>query len=131
MRNLNRNETTIYYALYTGDSEQLDSDNLYTGEVVATYSTPVALKASVSAARGMADIDLFGINTSYTKTVIVDDIDCPIDEHSRLWVDRTPTDENGLDVPHNYEVVQVAKSFNHITYAIKQVDFSLHEVISG
>ena len=131
MRNLNRNEQTSYYALYTGDAEQMDSNSLYTGEVVASYSTPVALKASVSAARGMADIDLFGVNTSYSKTVIVDDINCPIDEHSRLWIDRAPTDANGLDVAHNYEVVQVAKSLNHIAYAVQQVDFGLSEVISG
>lgn len=131
MRNLNRNERTIYYALYTGETEQLDSNSLYTGEVVASYSTPVALNASVSASRGTADLDLFGINTSYTKTVIVDDIDCPIDEHSRLWIDREPTDGNGLPVAHNYEVVQVAKSLNHIAYAVQQIDFGLSEVISG
>ena len=131
MRNLNRNERTIYYALYRGEEEATDSNNLYTGEVVASYDEPVAIKASVSAARGVADIDLFGINTSYSKTVIVDDIDCPIDEHSRLWIDREPTDANGLDVAHNYEVAQVAKSLNHIVYAVTQVDFGLAEVISG
>lgn len=131
MRNLNRNERTIYYALYRGEEEETDSNNLYTGEIVAAYDDPVALKASVSAARGTADIDLFGVNVSYSKTVIVDDISCPIDEHSRLWIDREPTDANGLDVPHNYEVVMVAKSLNHITYAVQQVDFSLPPTVSA
>ena len=131
MRSLTRNKSTIYYAMYMGDVENIDRNGLYTGETVPTYGDPVELKASVSAARGMADVDLFGINVSYTKTVIVDDINCPINEHSRLWIGRTPTDENGGDVAHNYEVVQVAKSLNHITYAVQEVDYALTEVISG
>ena len=130
MRSLNRNETTIYYALYSGSTEAT-KDGLYTGEVVANYATPVSIRASVSAARGTSDIDLFGVNTSYSKAVIVDDVTCPINEHSRLWIGRTPTDANGLDVPHNYEVAQVAKSLNHITYAVQQVDFALPPVVSG
>ena len=118
MRSLNRNETTIYYALYNGKTEEVDADGLYTGVVVAAYKAPVSIRASVSAARGTSDIDLFGVNTNYTKTVIVDDMSCPIDEHSRLWIGTTPAH------PHNYEVVLVARSLNHITYAVKQVDFS-------
>lgn len=118
MRNLRRNESTIYYALYNGETEAVDADGLYTGVVVPTYAEPVAIRASVSAARGTADLDLFGVNVSYTKAVIVDNISCPIDEHTRLWIGTAPTS------PHNYEVVAVAKSLNHITYAVKQVKFA-------
>lgn len=115
MRNLSRNKEVIYFALYEGVGENV-VDGLYTGEAIPQYSSPYSIKASVSAARGTAEMDLFGINTTYTKTVIVDDMTCPIDEHSRLWIGRTP------DQPHNYEVVQVAKSLNHIAYAVLQVD---------
>ena len=73
----------------------------------------------------------YSASTSYSKTVIVDDTNCPIDEHSRLWIDRTPTDALGADIAHNYEVVMVAKSLNHITYAVKQVDFTAEAVVSG
>lgn len=131
MRSLNRNKSVIYYSLYKGETEQIDSNNLYTGVVVPSYEDPVSIRAVVSAARGTADLDLFGVNISYTKAVVVDDIDCPIDEHSRLWIDRSPTDANGVDVPHNYEVVQVAKSFNHITYAIREVDFAFSPIASA
>lgn len=118
MRNLCRNESTVYYALYDGETEAIDADGLYTGVIVPTYESPVAIRASVSAARGTADLDLFGVNVSYTKAVIVDDISCPIDEHTRLWIGVDTTE------PHNYEVVAVAKSLNHITYAVKQVKFA-------
>ena len=131
MRSLTRNKEVIYYSLYKGEEEKVDSENLYTGVVVPSYEAPVSIWAVVSAARGTTDIDLFGVNTPYTKSVIVDSTDCPIDEHSILWIDRSPTDANGLPVAHNYEVVQVAKAINHITYAVRQVEYSEAEVISG
>ena len=118
MRNLSRNKSTIYYALYDSKSEVQDEDGLYTGDNAPSYTAPTEIRASVSAARGTSDIDLFGVNISYTKTVIVDDMSCPIDEHSILWIGIS-TDE-----PHNYEVVQVAKSLNHISYAVQEVDYS-------
>lgn len=118
MRNLARNKSTIYYALYDSKSEVQDEDGLYTGDNAPSYTAPTEIRASVSAARGTSDIDLFGVNISYTKTVIVDDMECPIDEHSILWIGVTP------DKPHNYEVVQVAKSLNHISYAVQEVDYS-------
>lgn len=127
MRNLGRNKSTIYYALYSGMTESVDADGNYTGVPVPSYGTETPIKANVSAARGTADIDLFGTDISYSRTVIVDDMSCPINEHSRLWIDCTP-DNN---TPHNYEVVQVAKSFNHIAYAVQEVNFALPPVVSG
>lgn len=118
MRNLARNKSSIYYALYDSKSEVQDEDGLYTGDNAPSYTAPTEIRASVSAARGTSDIDLFGVNISYTKTVIVDDMECPIDEHSILWIGVTPNE------PHNYEVVQVAKSLNHISYAVQEVDYS-------
>lgn len=118
MRDLDINKSTVYYALYIGMTEQM-VDGLYTGTLVGTYAAPVAIRASVSAARGTSEIDLFGINASYTNTVIVDDIECPISETTRLWIGITP--EN--NTPHNYEVTAVARSLNHIAYAVKKVEY--------
>lgn len=110
MRNLERNKTDVKYQLYTGETEELDGDGLYTGEKVPTYGTPVTIRASVSAARGTADLDQFGINVPYTNTVIVDDMSCPIAEDSRLEINGNP-----------YAVLLVAKSLNHITYAVQRL----------
>lgn len=126
MLSLARNQQTIHYALYSGTTEAQDADGLYTGDWEETYADAVAIEATVSAARGTSEIDLFGLNESYTKTVIVDDTDCPIDEASILWIDADPdTDE------HNYEVVRVAKSLNHITYAVQKVDVGPSPTISA
>lgn len=125
MRMLLKNKRTIYYALYTGKTENVDSYGNKTGEYVENYSAPIELKINVSAARGSLDLEQFGINTQYTKTMVTDDLNCPIDEESILWIDRVP-DSNGEagSVKHNYAVVQVAKSLNQITYAIKEVSVS-------
>lgn len=111
MRNLERNKRTIYYTLYMGLVEAVDDNGYYTGEKPPQYSDPVAIKASVSAARGSSDVELFGINANYTNTIIVDDMDCPVDEHSLFWIDENP-----------YAVVLVAKSLNHIAYAVRKLD---------
>ena len=120
MRSLTRNKQRIFYSLYTGKQEVRDEWGNLVSEPVLTYDTPVEYYINVSAARGTADVEQFGINTAYTKTMVTNDLTCPIDETTRLWVGKEPTD-NGVEVPHNYVVVMVARSVNSITYAIKEV----------
>lgn len=118
MRTLNRNKQTIYYALYKGNTEITDSYGDPTGESVATYDTPVKLRCNVSASRGTADSELFGIDLNYSKTLCVEGVNCPIKEDSILWIGRTPD----KDTKHNYVVVAVAVSLNNTVYAVKEVN---------
>ena len=115
MRSLDRNKQKIFYALYEGKEDIRDELGNLIGEPVLRYGNPVEYFINVSAARGTADVDLFGINTNYTKTMVTNDLSCPIDETTRLWINR------GTDKAHNYVVVSVARSINSITYAIKEV----------
>lgn len=119
MRSLERNKHTFWYALYLGKQDVVDSDGQKTGEKTLAFSPIVKSKANVSAARGTADIEQFGVNTDYSRTITTSDMDCPINEHSRIWYDTLPTN------PHNYEVVTVAKSLNSITIAIREVKVSV------
>lgn len=118
MRTLNRNKQTIFYALYEGNEESYDEYGNVTGEPVIKYSDPIEFKANVSPARGQSDVEQFGINANYTKTIVTDKMDCPIDEHSILWI-NIPTSE-----PFNYVVTSVARSINSITFAVKEVETS-------
>ena len=124
MRSLSRNKQKIYYSLYLGKTPIIDEDGNLTGEYILSYDTPVEYQINVSAAHGTADVDQFGINTIYTKTMVTNDMTCPITETTRLWVGKEATvtaDEVTTVTPHNYVVVSVAKSINSITYAIKEV----------
>lgn len=124
MRSLARNKQKIYYALYLGKTDPRDEWGNITGEPQLTYSTPAEYHINVSAARGTADVEQFGINLNYTKTMVTNDLTCPITETSRLWIGKEATvtvDEVTTVTPHNYVVVSVAKSLNSITYAIREV----------
>lgn len=118
MRTLNRNKQTIYYALYKGNTELMDSYGDPTGESVPAYGDPVKLRCNVSASRGTAEAELFGIDLNYSKTLCVEGTSCPIKEDSILWIGRTPDN----DTKHNYVVVAVAVSLNNIVYAVREVD---------
>ena len=118
MRTLLRNKTPIYYALYLGRTAMVDTDGNETGDFTETYTEPVCMWANVSANKGEAFVEPFGADLDYTKSIITDDLTCPITETSRLWIDREPT------APYNYAVVRVAKSLNHITFAVQEVSVS-------
>lgn len=118
MLSLERNKQTIYYALYQGSTDVVDSDGFYTGEKTSTYCTPVEMRVNVSPARGDTDVDIFGINEKYSKTLVTTDMNCPITETTRLWIGIDTTE------PYNYRVVRVAKSLNSIVIAIEEVSVS-------
>lgn len=124
MWTLESNKQTIYYAQYLGSSPTVDSNGFRTGEATKQYSDPIPLRINVSATRNTyaligdtTAIEPFGISTEYTKTMVTEDVDCPVNETSILWIGVEPSETQ----KHNYVVVQVAKSINSIVYAIKEV----------
>lgn len=119
MRTQKRNKSSVYYALYNGVQELTDASGNYTGEYAPSYGTPVKIRVNVSAAKGTADVEQFGIDTPYSKTIVTDNMSCPIAEDTVLWIGKTPSAGE-----YNYVVVRVAKSINSITYAVKEVDVS-------
>lgn len=120
MKLMKRNTRTIYYALYTGRGEPIeDSDGYETGESAVVHGTPVALVCNVGAVeKGETWIAVFGIEDNYDRVIVTDDMSCPIDENTVLWVDVAPTNST----PYDYTVWRVSKYLNHIAYAVKKVD---------
>lgn len=119
MKALARNRQTIYYALYKSKEKLYDSYGLYTGDHIITYESPVAIEMNVSPAKGMADVEMFGVNTNYAKVLVTDDMSCPIDETTVLWIGHAP---NLNADNYNYRVAKVAKSLNSITYAVAELE---------
>lgn len=118
MRTLNKNKQDFYYALYSSKTMATDANGLKTGEVVETYTTPAKMSANISPASGSAELEMFGMDTNYSKTIATDMMNCPITETSRLWIDVEP---NLTASNWNYEVVGIAKSLNSVRYAIREV----------
>ena len=123
MRDLKRNQQTFYYAMFAEATEVIDPvSGLKTGERTKTYTTPVAMKANISPARGYADLKIFGKGLDYSKTICTCEMDCPITEESVLWIEKDPFDGNGNATSYNYIVTQVAKGLDNILYAVRKVD---------
>lgn len=114
MQMMGANMQTIHYALFTGEVMAVDENGYKTGERVKAYSDPVPMRINVSAARGTADVEQFGIATDYTKTMVTADMNCPIKEDTILWIGVS------TDSDWNYSVVKVAKSINCISYAVME-----------
>lgn len=124
MRCLARNKSTFSYCLYDSKEAITDEYGNKTGEYIVKYEDPVTMKANISSAQGESQTEQFGNNIQYDKVIITDDMSCPIDENSVLFVDKavsTDTDDNPL---YDYIVKKVAKSLNSISYAISKVDVS-------
>lgn len=125
MRSLERNKQTVYYALYSGKTEIVDADGNRTGSYIEGYHDPVAISVNVSAARGTAEIEQFGIAVNYTHTIETTDMSLPIDTDSILWIGITPdSDGEAGAVKHNFVVATVATSLNSKMIAVREVDVS-------
>ena len=120
MRDLIRNQRTLYYALRTGEMENTDDNGNLTGESTPTYGEKHMLRCHVSASVGNDTVSEFGSFTNYTRTMTVSNRHCPIDEDTVIWFGVTP-DNN---TPPNYIVTKRADSKNGILYALLEVEAS-------
>lgn len=123
MKLMKRNLSPVYYCLYSDRVPLLDADGYETGETTVGYGEPVKLMCSVSPAMGYAQVNMFGNLESYDKVLITDDMTCPIDENTVLFVDKAPEVKDGKPL-YDYTVRRVAKSLNAISYAVSKVKVS-------
>lgn len=108
MRLLRRNTTTVYYRPYIGKSERMDG-TLHTGEKQAAYGDPVAYRGNVSVATGQNVNELFGVNTPYTHTLLLDMPGADIRDTGLIeWRGET------------YEIKGVYPSPNFLSIALKR-----------
>lgn len=117
MRTLVRNRTPFWYALYEGNTPDVDDDGYYTGENSPQYTEAVLYEqGNISAAKGDAQIEQFGNLETYDKVIVTADMECPITENSILWIDETDPTK-----PHDYVVTRIGKSINGIAIAVRKV----------
>lgn len=124
MRTMERNKVPFWYLLYDRKEPIKDEYGNETGEYRVSYKPAVQQEENVSAATGSAQVEQFGNFISYDKVIVTDDLTCPIDENTVLFIDKEPEyDENGTPL-YDYIVKRVAKSLNSISIAISKVSVS-------
>lgn len=115
MRDLARNMRGLWYAVPVGTSPILDEYGNDTLEVEAAFSSPLHLRANVSANAGQEAVAAFGSYTEYSRTVSITGAECPLVEGCRVWFGVEPSKS------HNYTVARVADSKNGYLVALREV----------
>lgn len=130
MRSLKRNKVKFYYALYRGVVSRLDEYGNETLEQNETYYAPVEAEGHISIPTGFKNSNVFGNIEDYDKVIIIDDINCPIDEQTVLCIDTQPSFDEEDHLIYDYIVRRVSKSFNSISvYVSKVVEQKTVEII--
>lgn len=124
MKTMKRNQVPFWYLLYDKKEGLTDEWGNETGEFAVIYKPAVQMKANVSAATGYAQVEQFGNFAGYDKVIVTDDLSCPIDENSVLFVDKEPEYAKDGAPLYDYIVKRVAKSLNSVSYAVSKVSVS-------
>ena len=124
MKTMERNKTPLWYLLYDKKVPVMDDDGNETGDYRVIYKEAVQRKENISAATGSAQVEQFGNFISYDKVIVTDDLSCPIDENSVLFIDKEPEYDPDGNPLYDYIVKRVAKSLNSISYAVSKVNVS-------
>lgn len=124
MRTMERNKQDFWYLLYDRKEPVMDEDGNETGEETVVYKSAASFRANVSAATGASQVEQFGSLTGYDKVIVTDDMACPIDENTVLFLDKEPEyGEDGKPL-YDYMVRRVAKSLNSVSIAVTKVSVS-------
>lgn len=123
MKILKRNKTPFWYQLYDRTKTVEDEDGNEVGSAVV-YKDAVEMRGNISSATGSAQVEQFGNFAGYDKVIVVDDMSCPIEETTVLFIDKKPEYDAEGNPLFDYVVKRVAKSLNVIAYAVKRVDVS-------
>lgn len=125
MKIMERNKRPLWYLLYDRKVPAVDTEGNETGEEIIVYKPAVAIRANVSPASGSSQVEQFGNLAGYDKVIVTDDMSCPIDENTVLFVDKEPEYREADGKPlYDYIVKRVAKSLNTIAYAVTKVSVS-------
>ena len=115
MRNLQRNQRDLYYAVPVSTEPILDEYGNDTLEVETIYSAPTLLRVNVSANVGQDAVAVFGNQTDYSRTISIAADSCPLIEGCPVWFGIS------TDGANNYKVVKVADSKNGFLVALQEV----------
>lgn len=139
MTTLKRNKRPFYYCLFASAITVLDEYGNESGEQILTYADAVLSHGNISQATGQSNAEQFGTLENYDKVIVTEDLNCPINENSVLFIDKAPeyktvpiytatavtTTASSVSVPvPDYIVRRVAKSLNSVSIAIRKVTVS-------
>ena len=122
MRTLAKNYTKLVVLNYEGEEKRKIGD-LYTSETIVKYSKPITFMGHISGARGNSQVEVFGTDTNYDKTLVLSKRkfdELKLTENSVFFVDKKV--EYKDDAPlYNYRVSRIAETINYVVVALVKV----------
>ena len=126
-----RNKQKMYYALYqsvtevtTGDTITIDgvTVNVEDGSTKSSYGEAVAFKGNIAMTGGEVNETEYGIDKSkYSAVLVMNKGEIPIDEHSLIWFETTPTSPVDASTA-DYKVVKLVPSLNVDKYLLQRIE---------
>lgn len=119
-----------------GDDEEnvnyiVDEYGHETGEVIHRYSEAIEMWANISPASGQVQAEQFGNLADYDKVIVTCDMDCPIDEHTILFIDKEPEyteyTANVVEAPE-IDALYASETFETRTYLLPKYDYIVKRV---
>lgn len=118
MRDLKRNKQLIHFKNIIKTVEIIDENGNGTGSFQSIYGDMQELYINISASKGVVNANPFGAGLQYDK-ILLTSLNLDINEYSVFWIDETD-----LTKPHDYIISKIARSLNHIQYAVKRLNLS-------
>ena len=123
MRNLIINKTKIIALNYKSEQDVLGGDGYYTGEKTIEYTKPITFYAHISGARGSSQVEIFGTDVSYDKTIVLSKSEfdkLKITENSVFFIEKKPT-YDGTTPLYDYRVSRISITINEVVIALQKV----------
>ena len=124
MRQLECNKTLIKALNYKDTEDVVDSQGYKTGEKKVIYSPVITFKAHISGAKGSSQVEVFGLDTSYNKTISMSKTlfkKLKLNENTVFFIDTKVKFDNGTPL-YDYRVYRIAETLNEVMIAIKKVN---------
>ena len=126
MRTSQRDKRTIWYALFKESADQVDDEGNYTGENAPTYYAPVKARMNVSGGRGVAEVEMFGVDNPFTHTAVTDDLTTGFNTDTIFWFGVDPYSHS-----YNFRCTGIARTINQVVIALEEVSISTPVIISA
>lgn len=130
MRCLRRNQRVMWFSTYKDKEYVVDENGRRTGDLKLVYNEPVKVKMSISATTSMtsasrgafSDTADYGVVLNYDRRIVTDDMKCPIEETSVMFINEPPKYINGeCQFNFDHEVIKKVVGLDNITYYVKRL----------
>lgn len=121
MRCLERNKIPFHYALFKEYEAIKDEEGNETGEKRIIYHEPMCAKGNISF-DGEAHAERFGTSLQFDGVIALDNISCPIDENTVLFINVKPERDEEGEWLFDFLVSKVVPSLNSVLIAIRSVE---------